>query len=166
MRPLLDILRALVDAEVEFVVVGGVAVVLRGHPRMTVDLDLVLDLDDDGNVERAVSALSGLGLVPRLPVPPGAFADAGTRASWVAERNLTVFSMHDPSDPRREVDLFADAPLDWPRLLANSDPMDVGGIAVHVASIHDLIEMKVAAGRAQDLADVEALRAIVADDDD
>ncbi len=38
------VLAALDAAGVRFVVVGGVAVVLHGHPRMTADLDLVVDL--------------------------------------------------------------------------------------------------------------------------
>jgi hypothetical protein len=38
--------------------------------------------------------------------------------------------------------------------------VDVGGLAVLVASIDDLLEMKRAAGRAKDLADVEELEAL------
>lgn len=38
------VLAALDAAEVRYVVVGGVAVVLHGHPRLTADLDLVIDL--------------------------------------------------------------------------------------------------------------------------
>lgn len=47
MRSIVSILAALHAAEVDHVVVGGVAVVLRGHTRMTVDLDLALDLSAD-----------------------------------------------------------------------------------------------------------------------
>ncbi len=42
---LFAILTSLAAAEVRFLVVGGVAVVLHGHPRFTADLDLVLDLE-------------------------------------------------------------------------------------------------------------------------
>lgn len=111
MRPLLDILRALHQADVRAVVVGGVAVVLHGHPRLTADLDLVLDMTSD-NIGAALSVLEAQGLVPRLPVAPEQFADPGTRERWRRERNLTVFSMHDPADPRREVDLFAAVPVE------------------------------------------------------
>jgi len=61
------VLVALHQEGVRYVIVGGVAVVLHGHPRMTADLDLAIDLSV-GSPERAVSALSALGLVPRLPV--------------------------------------------------------------------------------------------------
>ena len=49
-----DVFRSLTAAGVSFVVVGGVAVVLHGHARMTVDLDLVIDLAD-------IAALTELG---------------------------------------------------------------------------------------------------------
>ena len=44
MRSYLDVFHALNAAGVRDVVVGGLAVVLQGHVRMTVDLDLVVDL--------------------------------------------------------------------------------------------------------------------------
>ena len=87
MRRILDLLAALDRAEVDTVVVGGVAVVLRGHARMTVDLDLALDLAP-GNVLAVLDVLTNAGLVPRLPVPAAQFADADVRRSWVEERNL------------------------------------------------------------------------------
>ena len=160
--PILTVVKALRDAEVAFVVVGGVAVVIRGHPRMTVDLDLVVQLEQD-NLLRAIDVLTGLGLVPRLPVAATQFADAEIRRTWVEQRNLTVFSMHDPVDPRREVDLFADLPLPWEDLSAESDDIDVAGVSVPVASIAHLIEMKAEAGRPQDLADIAALRELDTD---
>lgn len=158
-HPYLDVLTALDAAGVRYVVVGGVAVTLQGHMRATVDLDLVIDLLTE-NVSTAVEALQGLGLVPRLPVPASSLADEATRREWVEERNLTVFSMHDPLDPRREVDLFADPPIDPVELLARADRMRLGTLSVPVASRGDLIAMKRLAGRPQDLADVAALEAL------
>lgn len=163
MQPLVDILRALSGAGVSFVVVGGVAVVLQGHPRMTADLDLVVDLSVD-NVRKTVDVLEHLGLVPRLPVAADQFADPEVRRRWVEERNLTVFSMYDPDDPMRVVDIFADPPINFSVLHSDAAVMDVGGTQVSVASRAHLIEMKQLAGRAQDLADIEALQALDSDE--
>lgn len=154
-----EVLAALTRADVRFVVVGGVAVVLHGHPRMTADLDLVIDLAT-GPVDRAMDVLTGMGLVPRLPVPPAAFADPATRARWAAERNLTVFTLVDPAGSLLEVDLFAHSPLPFEPLWAGSVHVLVGETEVRVASIDDLITMKRAAGRPQDLADISALEEI------
>jgi hypothetical protein len=161
-RPLLDLLTALHAAEVRAVVVGGVAVVLHGHPRLTADLDLVLDLTRE-NVNTALAVLREQGLVPRLPVPAQQFADPEIRNRWRRERHLTVFSLHDPADPRREVDLFAEAPLPFEELWEASKVVIVADVPVRVASIDHLIAMKQDAGRPQDLADIAALEALVGD---
>jgi hypothetical protein len=159
-----DVFGALHAAHVRYVVVGGVAVVLQGHPRMTVDLDLVIDLAADQAVA-AVSALTGLGLQPRLPVPAQDFADAETRRSWVEQRNLEVFSFYDPSDPVREVDVFATEPLPLDELLADATVVTIGGVPVSVASRRHLVAMKRRVGRPQDLADIAALEELEAGDD-
>jgi hypothetical protein len=155
-RRILDLLAALDRAEVDTVVVGGVAVVLRGHARMTVDLDLALDLAAD-NVIAVLKVLESAGLVPRLPVPAEQFADADVRRSWVEERNLVAFTLHDVDDPLREVDLLATLPIPFAELREGSDLLDVDGVRVRVASIEHLIRMKRSSGRPQDLADVDAL---------
>jgi hypothetical protein len=155
-RPLLDLLAALEAADVRCVVVGGVAVVLHGHPRLTVDLDLVLDLAP-GNVAAALQVLADQGLVPRLPVAAEEFADPTTRAGWVADRALTVFSLHDPGNPLREVDLFAEDPLPFAELWDDSLVVEIAGVGVRIASIEHLITLKRRAGRPQDLADIDAL---------
>jgi hypothetical protein len=74
-----DVFRALDAAGVRYVVVGGTAVVLQGHARLTVDLDLVVDLSPE-QAAAAVTALTGIGLLARLPVDTESFADAATRA--------------------------------------------------------------------------------------
>lgn len=65
MSLLLDVAAALDEADVAYVVAGGMAVVLHGHVRTTVDLDIALDLRRE-NVEKALAVLGGLGLQPRL----------------------------------------------------------------------------------------------------
>lgn len=169
MRRILDLLAALDQAAVDYVVVGGVAVVLRGHARMTVDLDLALDLAAD-NVLAVLEVLGKAGLVPRLPVPAEQFADADVRRSWVEDRNLIAFTLHDVHDPLREVDLLATTPIPFAELRDGSDLLDVGGVPVRVASVEHLIAMKRASGRPQDLADVDALSRLagtpIVDDDE
>ncbi len=154
-----DVFRALHAAAVRYVVVGGTAVVLQGHARLTVDLDLVLDLSPEP-AAAAVRALTGIGLLPRLPVDPQSFADAATRRTWVEQRNLQVFSLFDPDSPRREVDLFATEPLPFEELYADASTFGIAGVPVRVASRRHLIAMKRRAGRPRDLDDVAVLEAL------
>lgn len=160
---LLGLLGALDQAGVRAVVVGGVAVVLHGHPRLTVDLDLVVDLEPT-NLRSALDVFRRHGLRPRLPVEPNQFADPALREQWRRERGLVVFSLHDPDNPLREVDVFAEEPIPFDQLWAASENVDVGGASVRVASVDHLIEMKRAAGRPQDLADIAALDALRAEE--
>lgn len=94
-----DVFRALNRRGVRYLIVGGVAVNLLGVPRMTKDLDLMLDLDD-ANLKLFVSAAKELGYRPRAPVALEEFADAAKRAAWRREKGALVFTLNDPRDPR------------------------------------------------------------------
>jgi len=132
------------------------------HARLTVGLDPVVDLRPD-SLRRVLAALLELGMRPRLPVDPYDFADPEIREQWRTERNLTVFSMYDPDDPFREVDLFAQDPLPFAELVAQATIVHVEGVPVPVASVDHLITMKRAVGRPRDLEDVAALERLRAE---
>ena len=151
-----DVFVALDAAGVRYVIVGGVAVNFYGFPRLTVDLDLVLDLRPDV-AERAIDTLVALGFETRLPVDPRQFADAAIRADWVDNRNMQVFSLHDPQDPLREIDLFVKDPIPFEALVDASQSVAVGGVFVRIASREHMIAMKRAAGRPRDLEDIAML---------
>ncbi|HYU57574.1 MAG TPA: DUF6036 family nucleotidyltransferase [Actinomycetota bacterium] len=153
------ILAALNDAEVRYVVVGGVAVVLHGYARLTAALDLAVDLSPR-EARKVVAALRGVGLGPSAPVDPDGFGDAEVRARWISEKDMRVFSMRDPIDPMRAVDLFVEEPVPFEELWGRSEVIDLGGLPVRVASVEDLIRMKRGVDRPQDRADVAALEAI------
>lgn len=145
---------------VRYVVVGGVAVVLHGFARLTGDVDLAVDLRSD-EARRAVDALLGIGLRPRLPVDPYDFADPTVRAGWVRDKGMRVFTFIDPSNPMLLVDCFAEDVLPFDALWDRSEIMAIGATTVRVASIPDLIALKRRAGRPQDARDIEALEGIL-----
>src|SRR5947209_2082220 len=105
-----EIFSALAVARVRYLVVGGVAVVLHGHPRLTADLDLVIALDE-ANTRSALRALGALGFRPRAPVSADDFAVASIRRSWIEEKGLHVFSLWSPQMPATEIDLFVEEPF-------------------------------------------------------
>ncbi|HVK86514.1 MAG TPA: nucleotidyl transferase AbiEii/AbiGii toxin family protein [Kofleriaceae bacterium] len=157
-----EIFGALQAANVRYLVVGGVAVVLHGMPRFTADLDLIIALDEP-NVRAAMSALGALGYRPRPPVPAEHLADPAIRRSWIDEKGLTVFSLWSPEHPATEIDVFVEEPFPFAPAYARALHVDLGSTEVTVASIADLIGLKRAAGRPKDLADIAALEAL--DDD-
>lgn len=157
-----EIFKALADADVDYAVVGGFAVIMHGHLRATRDLDLVIGLQSE-NCAKAMAALSGVGLRPRLPVTLADFADPAKREDWTQNRNMLVFQLWDPANPERSVDIFVREPLDFGAMLADAVVKELDGVPIPVASIRHLLQLKQAAGRPQDIEDMEALRIIAAE---
>lgn len=158
-HPIEQVLAALNAAEVRYLVVGGVAVVLHGHLRTTADLALVVALDE-GNAVRAIGALESLGFRPRAPVPAVMFADARARAGWIEEKGLTVFSLASDRVAGLEVDLFVKEPFDFEEAYSRSVTVRLDATTARIAALADLVAMKRAAGRPIDHADADALEAI------
>lgn len=150
---------ALNEARARYVVVGGVAAVLHGHARFTADVDLVIDLDPV-EARKVLHVLVRLGLRPRAPVAAEDFADPATRADWVRNKNMRVFSLLDHDNPMHVVDLFVEHPIDFEELWAASQLVELETTSVRVAAIDDLIRLKRIAGRPQDLIDIERLSEI------
>jgi hypothetical protein len=162
---LLRVFAALEAARVRYLVVGGVAVVLHGHLRVTADLDVVVQLTSE-NALAAIRALDTLGFRPRAPVPAEQFADAQIRERWIEDKGLTVFSLWSPSLPGTEVDLFVREPFEFDPTHERATFVQLEGVTVPVLSLPDLIALKRAAGRPKDLQDADALEAILAEDAD
>lgn len=142
-----------------YVVVGGLAVILHGHVRLTTDTDLVVDLDGD-RLDDMLTVLRELGFQPRVPVRLEEFSDPEKRECWIKEKGMQVFSLFHPDEPRWVVDLFVDSPIDFAELHQHSVIKEIEGVNVSVASIDDLITMKRLAGREIDQSDIRELQQI------
>jgi hypothetical protein len=160
MRSIEAIVRALNDAGVRYLIAGGLAVIAHGYTRVTQDLDLILDLDEE-NARRAVSAFAGLGYRPTAPVALELFADPAIRAQWVREKGLTVFSLHSPAHPTVVVDLFVESPLDFASAYPAAPRMELlPNLPAAFVSYEDLLRLKRQAGRPKDLLDIDKLQAL------
>lgn len=160
-----EIFQALAEARVDYVVVGGFAVILHGHARATRDLDLVVELSP-ANCQRAIAALSGIGLRPRLPVPMSDLADPAKREEWRRRRNMIAFPLWDEANPERIVEIFVYEPMAFEQMRAQAVLQHLDGIPIPIASIEHLIAMKKEAGRPHDRQDIEALRRLAGEADE
>jgi hypothetical protein len=155
--PSLDVeglLQRLTAAGVDFVVIGGIAMVLHGSARLTRDLDIVF-APDAPNLEALGNALVGLDARLRevdddVPFVPDARTLQGVTL-------LTLRTSSGWLDVHREVD---GAP-GYGALRRNAERQNLGEFSVLVASVEDMASMKTAAGRPQDLADLEELEAMI-----
>ena len=150
---------ALNRAQVRYLVVGGVAVVLRGYLRTTAALDLVVHLAPD-NALRAVKALAALQYRPRAPVNFEAFAQQEARESWLREKGLTVFSLWSPAHPNLEIDLFVSEPFDFEVVYARALRVRLERSEAMVVALDDLIALKRQVNRPRDQEDVAALEVL------
>ena len=146
-------LRQLLDARVQFVLIGGLAAQVHGSPSLTGDVDVCYALDRE-NLERMAGALQSLAAV-RRQMPAGISAPIDARALRAGD----VFTL---STRFGDLDLLAhpDPGLDFESLVGHSIEAEVLGVAVRVAGLEDLMAMKRAAGRPKDRIELEILGAL------
>lgn len=154
----LEILNALHDRHVEFVIVGGVAAALHGGSRVTFDLDLVPNLAP-ASWQAAVDLLYSLGARPRIPEPVERIRDVEHVRRWRREKGMLALSFRTP-DGSMEVDLLVGESDAFDALRQRAVAVNVDRRTFLVASIDDLISMKRRAGRPRDLLDIAELRNI------
>lgn len=147
------ILERLVAASVDFVVIGGIAVIASGYVRMTRDLDIAF-AGDGTNLRALGEALTEIdarlrGVEEELPF----VADERTLAGV---QLLTLETSLGWLDVHRQVPGITS----YEDLRGRAREIDLDGVKVHIASVDDLLAMKRAAGRPQDQLDIEALEAI------
>ncbi|CAN5564859.1 hypothetical protein BH10PLA1_BH10PLA1_01920 [soil metagenome] len=156
MTSLVRIIESLNKANVEYVIVGGVAVIVHGHSRTTMDIDFVIRLTPD-NVQKAVVAFDSIGFRPRAPVDAKMLGDEQTRQSWIEEKNMLVFTFTSNDPPYLSADVFIKYPMDFENLLARSKWETMEDVPARVCSYQDLLMLKRLAGRVQDLEDIRLL---------
>jgi hypothetical protein len=147
------ILRKLVAAGVDFVVIGGIAVVLHGYPRLTRDLDIAFAHDAD-NLDALSGVLTDLGAKLRgvedeVPFVPDRRTLQGIELLTL-ETSAGWFDVH----------RLPQGVSSYASLRRNAERVPVEDFSLLVASPDDLIAMKEAAGRPEDKADIAALEAI------
>jgi len=140
-----DMLHALADEKVEYLLVGAYALAVHGYPRATMDIDIWI-MPSPENADAVTRALRRFG------------APLQNLNREDLETDGTVFQIG--VAPRRIDIITAASGLRFEEAFARSMVMDIEGIEVHVLSLDDLIRNKRATGRTKDLADAEALENI------
>ena len=147
------ILQTLTAANVEFVLIGGLAANLRGSARVTLDVDVVYSRSQE-NIRRLVVALC-----PHAPYLRG--APPGLPFSW-DEKTVRIGLNFTLVTSLGDLDLLGEVVGGgtYEQLLPHSSELEAFGVKVRCATLERLIQLKRAAGRPKDwesIAELEAL---------
>jgi predicted nucleotidyltransferase len=151
------LLERLVEAEIRFVLVGGLAVGAWGYVRGTKDVDVVPDPAAE-NLEKLAELLSGLD--GKVEVGDGLLtADAISTFLRTGDRTLVATELG-------PVDVLQGLPQvpSFDTLDAEATEVDIGDLRVRVCSLDHLLEMKRASERPRDRDDLESLEAAQQDE--
>jgi hypothetical protein len=155
-----DLIKLLAGKEIDFVLVGGLAVALQGYQRVTMDVDVVLAMDA-GNLERFIAAARGAGLRPTIPVPIESLANPELIEQWHREKGMLAFSLRRPDAQATVLDVLVKPVVPYADLRRDALMVEMGTARVAVASIPHLIAMKTGTGRGKDKIDVDELQKLL-----
>jgi len=153
-----DLLLTLTNAQVEFIVIGGVAVGVHGFTRATKDLDIVPN-PSPGNLERLAHVLTEIEAqhIGLEDFSPEEFPYDPTDPLQLAEgANFRLETSLGPMDIMQWVSGI-ETDLAYEELAPKAFPVTFRDSEIRVCSLEHLRAMKRAAGRPQDLIDLERL---------
>jgi predicted nucleotidyltransferase len=137
-----EFIQSLNDNHVRYLVIGGYAVALHGHPRYTKDLDVWIEMNPE-NAGRMVEALRQFG-----------FESLGLQAADF----LTPDQVVQLGYPPNRIDIITTPPgVDFESCYASRVEVEIDEVRVNFIDLENLKESKKASGRLQDLADLENL---------
>jgi len=138
-----EFIRSLNDNHVRYLVIGAYAVALHGYPRYTKDIDIWIDMTPE-NAASMVSALAQFG-----------FAALGLKdADFLVPEQIIQLGY-----PPNRIDLITTPPgVDFKTCYASRLRVEIDDVIVDFIDLENLRKNKQAAGRLQDLADLENLQ--------
>jgi hypothetical protein len=136
----------LADAEVDFVLVGGLAVTLQGYVRFTEDVDILID-SKSANVARLLEALAGYGEGFARELSPEDFTEEEGAIRIVEETEQCQIDVFTVMSGRT-----------YPEVACDADVFPIQGREIQYASKKSLIDWKAKSVREKDKLDAMALR--------
>lgn len=150
------------EAEVQFVIIGGVALILQGGAHVTTDIDFSF-APDEANRQKLAETMNAI-----HPIPLGWTSFEPYVITAEKLQRVRFFNLKTDIGP---IDLLPlPAGIDsFDGLWERADVMVIEGLSIRVASIDDLVAMKKAAGRPKDerhLMELYALKKIIAEEEE
>lgn len=146
---LADAIDFLTDEKVSYALIGGLAASLRGEPRVTADVDLVIGTSVDGALRLLKS------------IEKSAFEPLFSGVEEVVSQAFILPLLHRTTAVK--VDLSIGLSGFEQQLIQRATPVDLAGQAVRLATAEDLLVMKLLAGRPRDQQDAVGIVAVQGD---
>ena len=157
----MQLLGALTNRHVRYVVCGGVACIMHGVERTTAALDLVVELARE-NLRGLIEVAKLHSLQPRVPEPMEAMLDEDRRKDWIENKNAKVFTLVS-SATTLQVDVMLQYPVGFDDLWQDSRLITIENVSFRISSKRHLIAAKqlVDPPRARDRRDIEDLEELI-----
>ncbi|MDO8705511.1 MAG: hypothetical protein Q7J84_11250 [Sulfuricaulis sp.] len=108
----LELFERLEAAKIRYMLVGGLAMNLYGVPRSTMDVDIVLAMDQ-GNLQAFLNMAKQLNMKPVAPVAMEDLLNPVVRQSWLKkDKSMIVFGLRPPEPSAPTIDILIDPPVD------------------------------------------------------
>ena len=157
MIQLKEIFASLKKYDVKYLLCGGVAVNLYGIPRMTADIDVLIQWTET-NIERFESALAEHKYRNNLFFQLKTLIPAETRLKYFTEKNLIAYSYSSDLLQAISLDVLVQTNINFDTCWTRKETKYIQEIPIYVLSVDDLMEMKQYANREQDRADIINLK--------
>lgn len=154
-----EIIIALSQNHIKFIIFGGVAIVLHGVERMTLDLDISIDMEQE-NVMKFLEVMKKENLTPRAPIPSETLLEKELVDFIIKEKNAVAFTFIDKEHPYRQVDVLIHPDLNYQKWIHKTDTVELFGYNVKILSKEAIIELKqnLTNPRDKDLLDIKELK--------
>ncbi len=139
--------------KIRYLICGGLAVNIYGIPRMTADIDILLDFTEE-NLERFETSIKLLKYESMIPLSIRTFVSKKEREKAISEKNLIAYSYFNSLANYMNLDILIDAPFLFNDMWEEKEERLVEGVSVNIVSVNHLIGMKQYSNRKQDLDDV------------
>ena len=147
------------EYEVRYVVCGGLAVNLHGIPRMTADVDIILDLTEE-NLKSFEQCASSIKYQLNIPVKMADLADERIRKNLIESKNLVALSFLNYDKNFLALDVILYFPIAFDELWSHRVIRKEGTVNLNIVSIDHLIKLKEFSNRVQDRQDIYFLSKI------
>lgn len=149
----LSLFKELQSADIRYLVCGGLAVNIYGIPRMTADIDILLDFEED-NIKRFENTMKLLNYNSAIPIKLNLMVDKSEREAIIRDKNMVAYSFFNSKSGYMSLDVLIDVPINFEQMWEDKEVRNLTGIQINLVSLKHLIALKEYSNRQQDQDDI------------